>query len=530
MATAALFGKLTCGLCGFVPPGAQPDTTGWAQYYRAVYCVGPDPSAEPTLSGVGFQRPQDPEHVVPAAAHQRLEEGDPGLYPSAGGLVRVRDVKPPGPEVPAEEQVDFAWGFVFHEACWAVLEQAVTPASVDVPALWRVLCSVPCGSDVPNWGHNYGGLYMGTMRDQTKGEHFVLLGRNSNLVIPSTFSDPYKVPEIERLVANLRIRPGPERDERDETDNGGPEPAVSMGRKSPGGSMGNKDPFALLPTELKELLLSYTESPAVASLRLASRAMASMPLTQHFFRSRFWPEREMHAFFDAFLLPESEVRGTDWTRLYWQLKTRLRFNRVCLGERNRLRIWNQTIKPLTEAVSQITKMSPLMGGPDWIWDTQGADLETDWKILSTSRFHAPLAFGEVRRAVYRAEVEIPADRLTGVFISFVHFFNTRYITGLRFVSEGGSGVEIGYILSRAEEYLPVYGSLDGFFCAVDECGFRALALLTGQHMVTEYLSWVGEGDSLSVRPLKSSGTRLRKLRASFDVSQTKHARGHEDKY
>ncbi|KAK9775437.1 hypothetical protein SCAR479_07826 [Seiridium cardinale] len=512
--------KLTCGFCGFISPHFNADPTNlWAPYYRAVYTIGPlDACSPPRLSGVGFHRHDREENWVPALAHQRWDGRNPSPDSSMSyqlELIQIRDIKPPGPEIPASEQAEYAWGFLFHEACWAVLEQAVGPRGVDIEALWRILCSVPCGSELPNWGHNYGGLYMGTMRDQSRGEHFVLLGRNSNLVIPSTFSNPFKVPELERLVLSMRIA------ERVDVDGKGP--AVAGGfleeneRIAPFGSLGNRDPFSALPLELKEMLMCFMCSADTASFRLASRAIASTPLTQQFFQSRFWPGREMAVFFDAFLLPKSEMRGTDWQKLYWQLKIRLKYNRVCLGERNRLRLWNSTIKPLADAMEQIRKMSGLQGGPDWKWDINALSLETDWKICRTAKLQAPSVFGEIRRVVYRAEADFPADQMRGVYVSFIGFFGLRYVTGLRFAFQGAEDVRIGYLLEDSEEYLPIYGSLGGFHCATDECGFRALALVTGQDMVAEYLAWAGAPEALTIVPLDSAGkSGIRKIRASFD--------------
>lgn len=526
--------KLTCGFCGFISPQSSSDV--WAPYYRAVYTVGRqegaaaapgapvDTSPFPRLSGVGFHRHDREENYVPAHAHQRWDDSAPDGQADTSGqevqpldLIQIRDIKPPGPEIAWHEQDDYAWGFLFHEACWAVLEQAVKPAEVDIQVLWRILCSVPCGSELPNWGHNYGGLYMGTMRDQSRGEHFVLLGRNSNLVIPSTFYDPYRVPELERLVSSMRIRG---REDEPNTADGTTNGTAEDETISTVGRLGARDPFTVLPLELKELLLCYMASADAVNLKLASRAVAATPLTQHFFQSRFWPRHEMGAFFDAFLLPGSEMRGTDWQRLYRQLKTRLRYNRVGLGERNRLRLWNSTLRPLAEAMGRVQKMSDLRGGPEWAWDTAGASaLQSDWLICTTAKLKAPLAFGGIRRAVYRAEAELPSDRMSGVYVCFTEFFGSRYMTGLRFVFEQAAEVQIGYILRESEEFLSVYGSLGGFHCATDECGFRALALVTGRDTSTEYLVWAGQPESLMVVPLLSAAKGgVKRIRASFDVS------------
>ncbi|KAK7962620.1 F-box domain-containing protein [Apiospora aurea] len=552
--------RLTCGFCGFVNPHLNTGAATWAPYYRAVYCTGDPDDVDPTttlgtaasatigsnrpqLSGVGYHQVNSAENSVPPLAHQRYN--DPDLDPST--CVTIRDIRPPGPDVPPDERAGYAWGFLFHEACWALLEQALKPDDMNaaagadagngngnstavIEALWRVLQSVPCGTELPNWGHNYGGLYMGTVKDQCKGEHFVLMGPNSNLVIPSTYANPFRIPEVQKIVESFRIRlddvikesvaaaatatvgagtptaPSNETPPSIERSNGGVASPIG------GTTKANGDPFARLPQELRELLLCYLATPDVANLRAASREIAGLPLSQPFFRSRFWPGRELH------------MRGTDWARLYRHLKTNLRYNKVGLGERNRLRIWAQTVRPLADA----------MRFWRW-WDLDAPELMMDWKAVKTARCRAPEDFGELGRVLHRAEVELPANQpLRGIYVSLVPFFGARYISGLRFVFEHGGGgvaaadVELGYVLrgkkqqqhyadTGCEEYLAVNGeTLVGFYAAIDECGFRALSLLTAKNTMSEYVDWVGELGALPAVAIKARGAGLRRVRAAFD--------------
>ncbi|KAK8043666.1 F-box domain-containing protein [Apiospora rasikravindrae] len=584
--------RLTCGFCGFVNPHLNTGAATWAPYYRAVYCTGDPDDVDPTttttsgttasatigsnrpqLSGVGYHQVNSAENTVPPLAHQRYN--DPDLDPST--CVTIRDIRPPGPDVPPEQRAGYAWGFLFHDACWALLEQALKPDDMNVAApgagngnsmvieaLWRVLQSVPCGTELPNWGHNYGGLYMGTVKDQCKGEHFVLMGPNSNLVIPSTYANPFRIPEVQKIIASLRIR-------QDDVTKGSvaartvgsstptaasDETPPSTERNnsdvaSPNGSTTNMndDPFARLPQELRELILCYLATPDVANLRAASREIAGLPLSQPFFRSRFWPGRELHVFFDAFLLPTAEMRNTDWARLYRHLKTNLRYNKVGLGERNRLRIWAQTVRPLAEAMRVVNSMGLLRRGRGhratidsdpksrW-WNCNAEQLMMDWKAIKTARCRAPEDFGELGRVLHRAEVELPANQpVRGIYVSLVPFFGSRYISGLRFVFEQSSSsgdvaadVELGYVLREkkqqqhhtdtgCEEYLSVNGeTLVGFYAAIDECGFRAMSLLTAKNTMSEYVDWVGGLGALPAVAIKTRGGGLRRVRAAFDVS------------
>ncbi|KAI0023831.1 hypothetical protein F4780DRAFT_727980 [Xylariomycetidae sp. FL0641] len=488
--------KLTCGFCGFIRPShGLADGRPWTPYFRAVYCTGPRADA-PLLSGLGHHEPgRVGAYYVPAESHQRFD--DPDLRPAS--LIAVHGVTPPGPEIPDSEKFVYSWGFVFHDACWQLLVQASAPDEVDIGALWRILLSVPYACDLPNWGHNFGGLYLGTSRDESRGDHFVLLGRHSHLVIPSTFANPLDVPELAGLLRKLRID--------------GDSDGKKYGRKASQIAMTSgvnncPDPFAKLPFELRELLLAYVRSSDVVSLRLASRSMASMPLSQQFFRSRFWPGRELEAVFDGFLLSPDERMGLDWEALYREMKTRLKYNQVCLGERNRLRIWKQTVKPLAKAIDSLRNTSPLCGETDHEWAPDGGDHPEDYEVE---------AFNHLKRKILRSEVELPDVPVKEVHVSLLDFFGARYVTGLRFSFAECGDVKLGYISRLREEKLPFEAELKGFHLAKDESGIRAIAAYTD--VLSEYLKWVGDDDPSRFSfhlTVKSDGNVVRLIKAAFD--------------
>ncbi|KAI5918233.1 hypothetical protein F4810DRAFT_715687 [Camillea tinctor] len=495
--------KVACGFCGFVTPrsglgldiSSSPDIS-WTHHYRAVYCTGPNDS-EPRLSGVGCYTSSSAQNGVPLKPHQRFDDVDLNPLP----LVVIRDVSPPGPEIPDTEKETYSWGFKFHDACWSLLVQASAPRSVDIKLLWRILLSVPCAYGVPNWGHTYGGLYYGTRKDPTRGEHFALLGLNSHLIVPSTFSDPFKVPELDAMIAKLRI----DRDESQDADSRG----IPLHRDSK-----SNDSFAILPFELKEMLLTYLNSEDVAHLRLASREMAAVSLSQHFFQSRFWPGQEFEVAFDGLHLTPSDKRKTDWKHLYHEMKKRRNGNMVFLGERNRQRIWKQTIKPLVAAMDRLSEMSELKGSSEWKLDLE-LEGEADWKLIKSQRSINNESSNELRRRVLRAEVELPPAIVEAVYISFMSFFGTRHITGLRISFYGGEEAEIGYISTRSEEKLRAGGFLEGLHAAVAEYGIRAFALRTSQ--LSEFLEWAGDfDDALPQMSVKTNKGPIRKIRAAFD--------------
>ncbi|KAI3339965.1 hypothetical protein F4824DRAFT_453693 [Ustulina deusta] len=486
---------LTCCLCGTGNRRGILFDSQWSSHYRAIYCLGPD-SHEPRLSGLAFYREQDMNYLPPKA-HQRFD--DLNLDPLS--LITIRGISPPGLLECAKES--YAWGFRFHDSCWRLVEQASAPNPVNLKMLWRILRSVPHTSHLPLWGHNFGGLYLGSRRERHGGSRFVFLGGSSSLLIPSAYHNPFEVPELKARLAQRRIR-------TDDT--------LSINEKSKPltpSSAGSFDPFSVLPVELREIILTYVATEDTLSFRLSSRSIATIPLSQYFFQSRFWPGRELDFFFDAFLLAPSDKAGIDWRELYRISKERIKHNLVGLGERNRLRIWKQTVRPLTQAIDDLTRLSELKGKSDWPLTLEGSP-SVVWKSI-TSRSLVPGQFGELKREVFQAEIELPSSNIEAIHVSLIGFFGTKFISGLAFETKQGEDIEIGYIIPGSEEPLIVEGRLDGFHVAVDYCGFKAISPYTSQHMESEYLDWVGDRDDLPVQTLRSSGNMILRIRATFDV-------------
>lgn len=490
----------TCGLCGTSHGHGVVFDSPWSTYYRAVYCIGPG-IEEPRLSGLArYQGHDDDPHMnyLPPEAHQRFD--DPRLDPVS--LIHIRGVSPPGSEMPESQRETDAWGFRFHDSCWRLLEQACAPRPVDLEMLWRILRSVPHSLGLPFWGHNFGGLYISTRRDRYNGTRIALLGGFSSLMIPSAYYDPFEVPELRTRLAQMRIQADSAVPPNENV------PPVTPSPASPD----SVDPFWVLPVELRDLILAFVDTEDTLPFRLASRAIASTPLSQSFFQSRFWPGREWHVFFDGFLISPSERIGIDWRGLYRLSKERIKHNLVGLGERNRLRIWKQTAQPLARATVEISRLSELKGRSDWSQDTP----RYSWKSVEASHNFDPELFGEVQRCVFEAEIELPASNIEAIHVSLVEFFGTKFISGLVFETEHGEDIEIGYVIPGAEEPLLVEARLEGFHIAADDRGFHAISPYIGQHMQSEYLDWVGDRADLPVQTLKCTAGTVQRIRAIFD--------------
>ncbi|KAJ8121739.1 hypothetical protein ONZ43_g1886 [Nemania bipapillata] len=312
-------------------------------------------------------------------------------------------------------------------------------------------------------------------------------------MIPSAYYDPFDVPELKTRLAKMRII------NTDSAVPGGLNEKTQFTAPIQVTSEG-VDPFCILPVELREMILTYVDTQDVLSFRYASRVIAATPLSQYFFQSRFWPGREFGVLFDGFILGPSRA-SIDWRDFYQVSKQRIKYNLVGLGERNRLRIWDQTVRPLTQAIDEVSRLSVLRGESDWLRSPKGASIDT-WNSVEASLTVNPELFGELKRHVFEAEIELPSSKIEAIHVGLVEFFGKKFICGLAFETEQGEDIEIGYIIPGAEEPLLVEAALEGFHIAVDDCGFRAISPYTGQHMQSEYLDWVGSTSDLPIQTLK----------------------------
>lgn len=318
-------------------------------------------------------------------------------------------------------------------------------------------------------------------------------------MIPSAYYDPFDVPELKTRLAQTRIKTEGEISVHDTSRSIIFSPAASA----------SFDPFSKLPLELREVIITYVATEDILPFRLSSRVIAATPLSQYFFKSRFWPGRELEVFFDAFLLGPTDRAGIDWRELYRLSKERMKYNMVGLGERNRLRIWKQTVRPLTQAVDEVARLSELKGRSDWLQDSEETP-EISWKSVETSRSLDPELFGELTREVFEAEIYLPSSKIEAIHVSLIEFFGTKFISGLAFETEHGEDIEIGYTIPGSEEPVIVEAGLQGFHIAVDDCGFGAISPYTSQHMESEFLDWVGDKDDLPIQTLRCSGGPIRR--------------------
>ena len=99
-------------------------------------------------------------------------------------------------------------------------------------------------------------------------------------------------------------------------------------------------------------------------------------------------------------------------------------------------------------------------------------------------------------------------------VSVLPFYDTTYITGLRFCLADGSEEAIGYILSDKEINIPTEGTLRGMKVATGERGVHGLSIVN-KHGMQSVIAGVMAG--LKQKRL-GLGNPVTNVKAYFDVS------------
>ncbi|KAG7294169.1 hypothetical protein NEMBOFW57_004238 [Staphylotrichum longicolle] len=272
------------------------------------------------------------------------------------------------------------------------------------------------------WGHDYEGSTA-----QAEDPSALPPGEEGrvirSVVIGIHYMDPLEIPQLQPLFENM--------DQADED------------RPSPGGSPSlqrcsathHTDPFARLPAEILQTIVTQLPTPDVAALRRASRAWAGLSLHDLFWRSRFQPGGEFEFVFEA-ASHFSRVRGR-WQEIYHGVKA-LQYeplqSQVCM--QNRKRVWHlaSSLRDLmskargTECEGADNYVQELLDDPHWITACRGLhELRHD------------LSYGS--RMIFQRSVNVPDDAV-GLFVSMIDIFGRRYVSGIRIQQADGHSTKI----------------------------------------------------------------------------------------
>ena len=382
-------------------------------------------------------------------------------------------------------------GFIFHEACWSLLERAFHPASVPIARVFEVCDSLPeaMGGESINWGHDYGGLAI------VKDAHsFPWEDRFSDRQFPQGwFETPYSAD------------PGAVSAEVDEILAGTPQtpPALEnlplYTRSTP---LSKEDPFSSLPTELCSAVAEYLLTPDALNARQASRSFWHLFHDKQFWASRFRGTSDRSWLF--------EVRDKNGARRDWRWLYRCTTeSQIGPGLRNRKRIWGliQHLAGIVELQwSQLPSTVPAL------------DQGENWVLAAGSMpIQQPEGFTQLLEGCWcfrKEQVAIP-DAISQVSASTVRVGNSEYIAGISLRTASGDILQLGYAYSDARGRSVQLSGLAGFNLAVGLGGILAFQCI--DEATGEASAWLGCPDDAPKTERLSIGTRTMALEVGFDV-------------
>ncbi|KAI0532871.1 hypothetical protein GGR58DRAFT_522393 [Xylaria digitata] len=453
-----------CVFCG-VPTYEQPDS--WKNEVRGIY-DGPDGvvlSCVANCMRVGrFRARVDPSH----------------RWDGHASLSQVPF------DVNAELEFDGQRYFIFHDACWRLLDAALSDSAVSAPP-WRifeVIKSLPFSERYSwgyGWGHRLGGPAV-AKEDFLPWEDDV---EDIRIFEPVTYADPYNNHETDQILAEIpQSPPGI--------------PLAVLNLQTTGTGLLNT-----LPYELCLTIAMCLPMRDFFNARLASRAFSPLFYDQLFWASRFKAPSDRAWFFEA----RKHQQAIDWRSLYRRTNVD---RRPTLH--NRQRIWNllSSLMDVLNSRRYDTNMSvsPLKPNPSHSLEVVG-DL-----LGKAGRFGRIKTWGNLEsgcRLWHKFHVTVP-DNLSQFSVAYIQAPDTGYISGIKFTTTAADVIQLGYW--SMTEYSIHVTSITGFVLAVSCRGIRAIQCLTGSETTSR---WLGCPDNCPItRRLAVFDSQLDSLEVGLD--------------
>ncbi len=273
------------------------------------------------------------------------------------------------------------------------------------------------------------------------------------------------------------------------------------------------DPFARLPVEVCQLLLSFLPSVSLSRARLASRSIACIShvhqLPQSFWKSRFAASFEMGFYPPCVMITRGSV---DWRTLYFAIKHALGSDaEEHHSLKNRRRIW-KALEPVSVIMDRIVTTMPLEL-PQTTWDTIHTSSipflkEHDWRLTNIvsaetsvdDKEMVELGCRELHVQLMQWPARFACDYHIG--LSLLSVYGSIHVSGIRLIipddhSRANERFEIGTI-SRSSEIKVKIGIADvliGFVVAVSASGIVGLLpiFLNTPGRSSEWMRSMGQG-------------------------------------
>lgn len=398
-------------------------------------------------------------------------------------------------------------GFIFHEACWSLLEKTHHAQPVPYSRLYEVCHSMPfplrdCGL---SFGHDFGGLVLIDNKNYYSWEDRVFERDPQNFKqLQLTYRNPLNVPEVGQLLKKRRQVISKSRNLRctRQTRQNGNNLSKSPSEEDTFGKLlSSSHIFNRLPIEIRDMIAYLLPTSDICNLRLASKAFFSVLEDQRFWATRFSPHS------DRSWLPElwNPSGQKNWKWLYRCTNdTHLKF-----AFRNRKRVWK-----LAEHLRDLASLQWKAPSTTFM---QHKKASSGYRQVSGDLTLANSAhgFNEGCRLLHQQCVSIPQS-LTQIAFSVVHVGDTEYISGLRFVSSDGTAIEFGY-WSEKKVYSANITSLWGFHVAAGIRGIQALQVIADEQHKSQ---WCGLSDECPKTRYLAVSKPVKALKLGFDVSNS----------
>ncbi|KAF5714618.1 hypothetical protein FMUND_7335 [Fusarium mundagurra] len=449
-----------CTLCG---THIQTSVETWAREFRAIWIQGNN-FDDVKLSGVAAGNWNDPRtsNFVPVDPNARYDgrQTDDDGFPIEHVEISIVNLLHPDPPP------DWRWGFLFHDACWSLLN---FEQKVDLGDLFRLCVSTPIGPDLLlNFGHDYGEA--ASMNYEGGIEVLVSEFKGPRDVAETLRTNPFEIPALKKAISfAARMQQDAFQSVLDRS-----------------GLSADKDVFNFFPPEILDKIVTFLPSPDVHSLRLASRVFATLSLSERFWISRFTEGHEFDYLPEVFATPP-----TSWRALYLSLHIWAAENR---GMGNRSRVW-PLVKDLHKTLGQMKDVDCLGNIINTTFEPQTSNPGPQRESLITAEryiFEPGTQFMGGSRVLRARSAEFPQRlKIMLMSVSFVETPDGLFISGLMFVGADGVFESLGYTRKSEMEHitLPEDQHVKGFEVALDVCGFRAIAAITEDGTIS---SWAGD--------------------------------------
>ena len=444
------------------------------------------------VSGIGYRVPTDAPSGLAFTVPRRISASLTylPLTPEKVEMVTTTGRSPLSP----------FWTFPIHADCWELLTPRIrAPTCATVLSKALVSLNWDWSFPSPTQQHNINNYSLPRLllspykAPYTKTHH-----RHASLQQPSTFSGlagelglpAFNTSPLSKLGVNIPDRY--------------PLPMSTPSPTAPTKKQSSSDIFLVLPPPVLQHVLSFTTTPDIPNLRLASKAMARAArvdaLPQTFWASRFDSDFEM-----GFAKPEDgdddEGVERDWRSLYFAVKKAVRAHggngtTVVAGLKKR-KYWWERLGQVVRFCERWEGMS--LRGKQFAWVEQ-LDREEDVFLVLKEVGCVSALMRQGDGTPRECETMcLPLDWCGGNVeahgISIVDMAGQKYVSGLRLFLRGGSGPrDLGYILPESESLVHFHPgeALFGFRVRVDDDAVRALKVISQTPLGRLHVSpWIG---------------------------------------